>query len=54
MVIFCDWVSCIPGWPQAHYIAKDDDESLILLPVCFPSAEIKGECQHYLVDKSVF
>lgn len=30
---FFETVLCIPGFPSTHYIAKDDFEQLILLPL---------------------
>lgn len=30
--VFRDRVSCIPGWPQTHYVSRDSPELLILLP----------------------
>jgi hypothetical protein len=50
VVIFCDGVSCSPGGPHAHYIAKDGLESLILH---FPNTGITGRHHHTQLRKEL-
>lgn len=38
-------VSHSPGWPQTSYVAKDDPELLIFLPLC-PPCQNDSRCHH--------
>lgn len=49
IVVVTDMVSCSPGWPQIHYVAQDDLQLLILLPLPPGSVAIAGRCHYTLV-----
>lgn len=49
--LFEDWVSCSPGWPQAHYVAEDDPE-LQELQIYIDTLDYVGQnLKHYLVER---